>query len=161
MDYKNELEQVMAILNNANELNMSNYNHDDVRRLNDTFIEVYLFVESALVKLQSENCKLPIPFISVSLRDYIACEAMKAKIMVWDTELTNKHRQILLEDMIERYGNVTVNDALSMMCYEIADSILKARSNEKTPANEPHICIECEWPCTCIDNPCSCGHEHQ
>jgi hypothetical protein len=64
-----------------------------------------------------------------SLRDYIACEAMKAKIMVWDTELTNKHRQALLKDMVERYGNVTVNDALSMMCYEIADSMIKARSN--------------------------------
>ena len=64
-----------------------------------------------------------------SLRDYIACEAMKAKIMVWDTELTNKHRKALLEDMVERYGKATVNDAFSMMCYEIADSMLKARSN--------------------------------
>ena len=64
-----------------------------------------------------------------SLRDYIACEAMKAKIMVWDSELTNKHRQALLEDMVERYGKATVNDALSMMCYEIADSMIKARSN--------------------------------
>jgi len=40
MDYKKTLEQVMDLLNNAEELNMSNYDHDQVRLLNDTFIAV-------------------------------------------------------------------------------------------------------------------------
>lgn len=78
---------------------------------------------------QEQKNNIDQPVVMPSLRDYIACEAMKAKIMVWDTELTNKHRQALLEDMVERYGKATVNDAISMMCYEIADSMLKARSN--------------------------------
>lgn len=50
IDYKKKLETVLELLNNAEELNMANYNHELVKRLNDTFIEVYLFVESALAE---------------------------------------------------------------------------------------------------------------
>jgi hypothetical protein len=62
IDYRNKLEQVLEMLNNAEELNMCNYNHELVKQLNDTFIEVYLFVESALAEntpTSSEQCAAP------------------------------------------------------------------------------------------------------
>ena len=61
MDYKKTLEQVMDLLNNAEELNMSNYDHDQVRLLNDTFIEVYLFIERALAETSDESAALHLP----------------------------------------------------------------------------------------------------
>ena len=50
IDYRKKLEQVLEILDQGEELNMSNYNHDLVRQLNDTFVEAWLFVESALAE---------------------------------------------------------------------------------------------------------------
>jgi len=60
MDYRKTLEQVMELLNNAEELNMNNYNEEQVRLLNDTFIEAYLFIERALAEPSDENAVLPI-----------------------------------------------------------------------------------------------------
>ncbi len=64
-----------------------------------------------------------------SLRDYIAVEAIKVKLMVWDGDISNKHREAILKDMVERYGNTTVQGGFCKMCYEVADAMLVARSN--------------------------------
>ena len=69
--------------------------------------------------------------VSVSLRDYIATECMKSEIIAWNKEMSNEYRAKLLEDMIERYGNIKVNDAIALMSYEMADAMLSARSNER------------------------------
>jgi hypothetical protein len=50
IDYRKKLEQAFEILERGQELNMGNYNQDEVRALNDTFIEVFLFVDSALAE---------------------------------------------------------------------------------------------------------------
>ncbi len=47
------LQVALDILNRAEELNMSNYSHDQVRVLNDIYVEVYLFIEEALKKEKS------------------------------------------------------------------------------------------------------------
>ena len=72
-----------------------------------------------------------LPCVSVSLRDYIATECMKSEIIAWNKEMSNEYRAKLLEDMIERYGNIKVNDAIALMSYEMADAMLSARSNER------------------------------
>lgn len=72
-----------------------------------------------------------LPHVSVSLRDYIATECMKSEIIAWNKEMSNEYRAKLLEDMIERYGNIKVNDAIALMSYEMADAMLSARSNER------------------------------
>ena len=69
--------------------------------------------------------------VSVSLRDYIATECMKSEIIAWNKEMSNEYRAKLLEDIIERYGNIKVNDAIALMSYEMADAMLSARSNER------------------------------
>lgn len=74
------------------------------------------------------NCN--ISHDSVSLRDYIATECMKSEIIAWNKEMSNKHRSKLLEDMIKRYGNIKINDAIALMSYEMADAMLSARSNK-------------------------------
>lgn len=68
IDYRKKLEQVLEILDQGEELNMSNYNHDLVRQLNDTFVEAWLFVESALAEnTPTSEEQLATPAVSESV----------------------------------------------------------------------------------------------
>lgn len=80
---------------------------------------------------ETENKPELYAVVSVSLRDYIATEYMKSEIIAWNKEMSNEYRTKLLEDMIERYGNIKVNDAIALMSYQMADAMLSARSNER------------------------------
>lgn len=96
-------------------------------------------INDLLLKMQNgENCigetanqLLDLFAVSVSLRDYIATECMKSEIISWNKEISNEYRLKLLEDMIEQYGDIKVNDAIAFMSYEMADAMLLARSNER------------------------------
>ena len=47
-ELKQKLSEIFAICEDGQELNMSNYNHDDVSALNQTFVEIYIAVEAAI-----------------------------------------------------------------------------------------------------------------
>lgn len=77
------------------------------------------------VSTGSSNTMLP----AVSVRDYFAGLAMQSYTQVWNAEISVNHREVMLADMVKRYGrDVKVNDAIAMMAYEIADSMLSARN---------------------------------
>lgn len=82
-------------------------------------------------KIDKQESNGVLPCVSVSLRDYMATECMKSEIIAWNKEMSNEYRSRLLEDMIERYGNIKVNDAIALMSYEMADAMLSARSNRR------------------------------
>lgn len=66
---------------------------------------------------------------AVSLRDYFAGLAMQSYTQVWNGEISQNHRKVMLSDMVTRYGyDVKINDAIALMSYEIADSMLSARN---------------------------------
>jgi len=71
---------------------------------------------------------LPLQNVSVSLRDFFAAEAMKAECISWNAELSNEYRAKILEDMIERWGQTTVYEAIALNSWEMADNMLKAKS---------------------------------
>jgi len=81
---------------------------------------------SNLQKVVKQNCNLQ--SVSVSLRDFFAAEAMKAECISWNAELSDKHRAAILEDMIERWGQTTVYEAIALNSWEMADNMLKAKS---------------------------------
>lgn len=47
-ELKESLVKIMAICDDGLELNMSNYNHEDVNALNQTFVDIFLAVEAAI-----------------------------------------------------------------------------------------------------------------
>ena len=47
-ELKQKLSEIFAICEDGQELNTSNYNHDDVSALNQTFVEIYIAVEAAI-----------------------------------------------------------------------------------------------------------------
>lgn len=47
-ELKQKLSEIFAICEDGQELNISNYNHDDVSALNQTYVEIYLAVEAAI-----------------------------------------------------------------------------------------------------------------
>lgn len=105
-------------------------------KLSNTGIEsnyetVFEFTKAYYEYKLTEVNKLALGDVSVSLRDYIATECMKSEIIAWNKEMGNEYRAKLLEDMIERYGNIKVNNAIALMSYEMADAMLSARSNER------------------------------
>lgn len=79
----------------------------------------------------SDTSQSSIGTVNISLRDYIATECMKAELIAWNKEMSNEYRTKLLEDIIDRYGNIKVNDAIALMSYEMADAMLLARDNER------------------------------
>lgn len=61
-------------------------------------------------------------------RDYFAGQAMKAEIITWNTEMTDKHRGKLLEDMVNRNGGeLTINEQLAKNSFDMADAMMNAR----------------------------------
>lgn len=89
------------------------------------------FVAGEVTDSEAVQQVLDLFAVSVSLRDYIATECMKSEIIAWNKEMSNEYRAKLLEDMIERYGNIKVNDAIALMSYEMADAMLSARSTDR------------------------------
>jgi hypothetical protein len=52
---KEVITQIFGIAENVPELNMNNYNEDEVRRLNDAMIEIYLICEKVCVGKDDEQ----------------------------------------------------------------------------------------------------------
>ena len=80
--------------------------------------------------LMDEIKALAIGNVSPSLRYFYAGQALQAEIIAWNSEMTPRHRGALLQDMIDRYGESTVNEALAKTAFDMADVMLKERSNE-------------------------------
>lgn len=73
---------------------------------------------------------------TVSLRDYFAGVALQAYTQQWNNDFAYKVRTQLLLDIVNRHGNhITMVDAVSIMAYEVADSMLKARNGKYTPTH--------------------------
>ncbi len=64
---KEVIQKIFETATNAPELNMVNYDENQVRDLNNAMIEIYYLAEGALAELSNENCALPIPVVSNSL----------------------------------------------------------------------------------------------
>jgi hypothetical protein len=65
--------------------------------------------------------------MNIEIRDYIAAEAMKAEIISWNSEMSKEHRVSLLEDMVKRFGSITINEAISKSAYEMADAMMEEK----------------------------------
>jgi len=65
----------------------------------------------------------------VTKRDFFAAEAMKAEIITWNSEMSDEHRAALLEDMIERNGDLTINEQMAKDSFSLADIMLKYSNN--------------------------------
>lgn len=84
---------------------------------------------SALANDHTSEKDLRVCEVSVSLLDFYAAEAMKAEIISWNAEMSDSHRSKLLEDMINRFGQTTVYEALSKNSFEMAEVMVKERCN--------------------------------
>lgn len=68
---------------------------------------------------------------TISSRDYFAGLAMQSYTQVWNSDISDNHRVKMLNDMVKRYGEeVIVADGIAKMAYEMADSMMKARSGQ-------------------------------
>lgn len=91
--------------------------------------QVILEMEANVVKTSDSNCNIPL--VSISLRDFFAAEAMKAECISWNAEMSDEYRAKILEDMIERWGETTVYEAIALNSYEMSDNMLKAKSRNE------------------------------
>ncbi|WP_127844415.1 hypothetical protein [Psychroflexus aestuariivivens] len=72
--------------------------------------------------------QLPIHGVVKSLRDEMAIGFAQTKMQVWDGELTNKHREKVLEDWIRRNGDdLTIAEHIVKDAYFLADEMLRLR----------------------------------
>ena len=72
--------------------------------------------------------------VSVSLRDFLAAQAMVANMTTWNSELSNEYRIKLLENWIKNFGDADVYKCIASISYEMADVMLAVRNekNEKS-----------------------------
>jgi phosphotransacetylase len=63
-----------------------------------------------------------------SLRDEMAISFAQTKMQVWDSELTNKHREKVLEDWLRRNGeDLTIAENIVKDAYFLADEMIRLR----------------------------------
>ena len=63
-----------------------------------------------------------------SLRDEMAIGFAQTKMQVWDSELTNKHREKVLEDWLRRNGeDLTIAENIVKDAYFLADEMIRLR----------------------------------
>jgi hypothetical protein len=67
---------------------------------------------------------------AVSLRDYLAAQAMQANIASWNAEISSEYRIKLLKDWVKHYGNKTVYECVALISYEMADAMLSVRNGK-------------------------------
>jgi hypothetical protein len=81
-----------------------------------------------LVDLRAEAEQLILSGVVKSLRDEMAIGFAQTKMQVWDGELTNKHREKVLEDWIRRNGDdLTIAEHIVKDAYFLADEMLRLR----------------------------------
>lgn len=68
--------------------------------------------------------------MSETLRDRIAIIVMQSEIESWNNCISTNQRQDRIRDWINRYGDVTIHEAIAKDCYDIADAMLKARGEK-------------------------------
>lgn len=83
------------------------------------------WLEEQLTKCRKQ---LSIANVVKSLRDEMAIGFAQTKMQVWDGELTNKHREEMLEDWIRRNGDdLTIAEHIVKDAYFLSDEMLKHR----------------------------------
>lgn len=85
-------------------------------------------LDELLTSLENDKKQLTITDVVKSLRDEMAIGFAQTKMQVWDGELTNKHREKMLEDWIRRNGDdLTIAEHIVKDAYFLADEMLKHR----------------------------------
>ena len=68
---------------------------------------------------------------SISLRDFIATQAMAANMSTWNSEISDEYRIKLLQDWVKRFGNENVYKCIALISYEMADAMLSVKDNNQ------------------------------
>jgi hypothetical protein len=97
-----------------------------------TLVEEYISDKNKAGELYSKLEELFDDNQELTTIDRFAVEIVKSEVISWNTEMSKEHRELILQDMINRYGGkTTLNDCIANMSYELAESMMKVRKNFK------------------------------
>jgi len=137
MDYKKTLQQILEISEYAPELNMDNYDEDQVRELNNAMIEIYQIAKGALAETSDESAALHLP---------VSCPVFM------ETQKHIEAYQELFNHMIDEHGLTLLESELQEII-RLSDEV-KKRYNEASEISPfPSTESKCNKPLSgCVLN---------